>query len=89
MSINFRIHKLNFHVEYLGRIRSTEIQPYKTIDYLIGIVKNLFYPITSKIKILYNQTDIIPYNKYLIEDFFKLYLNTIIVIIIIYKIFKI
>ena len=75
MSINFRLHKLNFHVEYLGRIRSTEIQPYKTIDYLIGIVKNLFYPIKSKIKILYNQTDIIPYNKYLIGDFFKLKTN--------------
>ena len=75
MSINFRLHKLNFHVEYLGRIRSTEIQPYKTIDYLIGIVKNLFYPINSKIKILYNQTDIIPYSKYLIGDFFKLKTN--------------
>ena len=72
MSINFRLQKINVHVEYLGRIKTTEIPPYKPIEYLIGIVKNLFYPVTSKIKILYNQSDIIPYGKYIIGDFFKL-----------------
>jgi hypothetical protein len=68
----FRLQKLNFKVEYLGRIKSTEIPPYKTIEYLIEVSKNLFYPITSKIKILYNQSDIIPYSKYILGDFFKL-----------------
>ena len=66
------LQKINFNIEYLGRIKSTEIAPYKTIEYLINIIKNLFYPITSKIKILYNQNDIIPYSKYILVEFFKL-----------------
>ena len=72
MSNFFFLQKINFNIEYLGRIKSTEIAPYKTIEYLINIIKNLFYPITSKIKILYNQSDIIPYSKYLLAEFFKL-----------------
>ena len=72
MSNFFRLKKLNFKVEYLGRIKSTEIPTNKTIEYLIEVLKNLFYPITTKIKILYNQSDIIPFSKYTLGDFFKL-----------------
>ena len=72
MSNFFRLKKLNFKVEYLGRIKSTEIATNKTIEYLIEVLKNLFYPITTKIKILYNQSDIIPFSKYTLGDFFKL-----------------
>ena len=63
--------KIKFQVEYQGMIKSTEIAPYKTIEYLIKIAKNLYFPIEKQIKILYNQTDIVPFNQRVLGDFFK------------------
>ena len=63
--------KIKFQVEYQGMIKSTEIAPYKNIEYLIKIAKNLYFPIEKQIKILYNQTDIAPFNQRVLGDFFK------------------
>ena len=63
--------KIKFQVEYQGMIKSTEIAPNKTIEYLIKIAKNLYFPIEKQIKILYNQTDIVPFNQRVLGEFFK------------------
>jgi len=62
---------IKFQIEYQGMIKSTEIPPYKTIEYLIKIAKNLYFPIEKQIKILYNQTDIVPFSQRVLGDFFK------------------
>ena len=64
--------KIKFHIEYDGKIQSTEISPAKNIEYLIKIAKNLFFPINKDVKIIYDKIDIIPFSQSLIGDYFKM-----------------
>ena len=63
--------KIKTNLEYQGRKVTTDIPPYKTIKYIKELAKNLFYPINSEIRLIYQHKDITPYEQSVIGDFFK------------------
>ena len=63
--------KIKTNLEYQGRRVTTDIPPYKTIKYIKKLTKNLFYPINSEIRLIYQHKDITPYEQSVIGDFFK------------------
>ena len=70
MSILLR-QKIRTNLEFQGRKITTEIPPYKTLKYVKELAKNLFYPINSDIKLVYQHKDITPFENSVIGDFFK------------------
>ena len=63
--------KVKVHIEYQGKVKITEIAPYKTIACIKDIAKDLFKPIKSEIKLIYNYKDISEYEDNIIADYFK------------------
>ena len=63
--------KIKTNLEYQGRRVTTDIPPYKTIKYIKELAKNLFYPINSEIRLIYQHKDITQYEQNIIGDFFK------------------
>ena len=65
------IKKVKVHIEYQGKVKITEIAPYKTISIIKDVAKELFKPINSDIKLIYNYKDISEYENEIIGDYFK------------------
>ena len=63
--------KIKTNLEYQGRKVTTDIPPYKTLKYIKELAKNLFYPINSEIRLIYQHKDITQYEQSVIGDFFK------------------
>ena len=65
------IKKVKVFIEYQGKVKITEIAPYKTISIIKDVAKELFKPINSDIKLIYNYKDISEYENEIIGDYFK------------------
>ena len=63
--------KIKLHIEYLGKVKLSEIAPYKTISCIKDIAKELFKPINFEIKLIYNYKDISEFENNIIADYFK------------------
>ena len=69
--------KIKLHIEYLGKVKLSEIAPYKTISCIKDIAKELFKPINFEIKLIYNYKDISEFENNIIADYFKKITNYI------------
>ena len=63
--------KIKVNLEYEGRIISSQVPPYKTLNYLKELAKNVFYLTNSEIQMIYSHKDITQFDNYIIGDFFK------------------
>ena len=71
MASYYSLKNIKINIEYEGKIKSTEIPPYKPISYIKEIAMELFNSIQSEIKIFFCNQDISEYKEYIIGDFFK------------------
>ena len=71
MASYYSLKNIKINIEFEGKIKSTEIPPYKPISYINEIAMELFNSIKSEIKIFYDNQDISEYKEYIIGDFFK------------------
>ena len=63
--------KIKVNLEYEGRIISSQVPPYKTLNYIKELAKNVFYLTNSEIQMIYSHKDITQFDNYIIGDFFK------------------
>ena len=71
MASYYSLKNIKINIEYEGKIKSTEIPPYKPISYIKEIAMELFNSIQSEIKLFFGNQDISEYEEYIIGDFFK------------------
>ena len=69
MSINLK--KIRCTLEFNGKTFMISVPPYKRISFLKQQAQNFFYPITSEIKLVYQNKDITSHLNNLIGDIFR------------------
>ncbi len=72
MSVYYNLKKVKVIIEYEGKTKSSEIPPYKPINFIKEVSRDLFKNnIGPEIKLKYNNKDLTQFEGNLIGDFFK------------------
>ena len=72
MSAFYNLQKIKVNIEYEGKIKSSEVPPYKPINFIKEVARDLFKNnISPLIKLKYNNKDLTQFEGNIIGDFFK------------------
>ena len=72
MSAFYNLQKIKINIEYEGKIKSSEVPPYKPINFIKEVARDLFKNnISPLIKLKYNNKDLTQFEGNIIGDFFK------------------